>query len=141
MRIGELAVRTGVSVSTLRYYEKRGLLSASQRTAGGYREYADADLDRVEVVVAAKSLGFTLQEIHQILEAIGQPDEGRTISRMAEDRLATIKKEIMRLVEIESVLEERLKTWSSAKKAKAESDPGKIIIGDRAVVRRRPRDR
>ena len=139
MRIGELAARSGVSVSTLRYYEKRGLLSASRRTAGRYREYADSDLDRVEVVVAAKRLGFTLQEILQILDAIGQPDEAQTISTMAKERLAAIRKEIAELTEIESVLDQRLKTWSSEKKTKGA--PEKIIVGDRAVVHGRSKVR
>ena len=139
MRIGDLAARSGVSVSTLRYYEKRGLLSASRRTAGGYREYADSDLDRVEVVVAAKRLGFTLQEIYQILEVLGRPDEGQTILTMAKGRLAAIRKEMAELAEIESVLDKRLKTWSSGKKTKGAH--GEIIVGDWAVVYERTRNR
>ena len=96
----------------LRYYEKRGLLLASRQTAGGYREYADSDLDRVEVVVAAKYLGFTLNEMNQIVDVLGQTDEGQTISTTAKERLMALRKEI------ESVLDRRQKAWSSGKKTK-----------------------
>jgi DNA-binding transcriptional MerR regulator len=65
-RIGEIAERTGVSVETLRYYEKRRLLNAPARTQGGYRVYSDAIVHQVKFIKQAQSLGLTLDDIQQL---------------------------------------------------------------------------
>lgn len=65
-RISELARRTGVSASTLRFYEQLGLLSAA-RTASGYRVYDEDAARRLEFVGAAKLLGLPLEEIRELL--------------------------------------------------------------------------
>lgn len=67
MRIGELAAAAEVNIQTLRYYERRGLLSSPQRLASGYRVY-DADaIRRVRFIRRAQELGFTLQDIDDLL--------------------------------------------------------------------------
>ena len=65
-RIGEIAERTGVSVETLRYYEKRRLLNAPARTEGGFRVYSDAVVHQVKFIKQAQSLGLTLDDIQQL---------------------------------------------------------------------------
>ncbi|HAD70915.1 MAG TPA: zinc-responsive transcriptional regulator, partial [Gammaproteobacteria bacterium] len=60
MKIGELSDRTGLSAHTLRFYEKHGLISASDRSDAGYRYYTDADVRRVEFVKTARNIGFSL---------------------------------------------------------------------------------
>jgi DNA-binding transcriptional MerR regulator len=65
-RIGEIAQRTGVSVETLRYYERRRLLTAPARTQGGYRVYSDAVMQQVKFIKQAQSLGLTLDDIQQL---------------------------------------------------------------------------
>lgn len=67
MRIGEVAANAGVSVQTVRYYERRGLLRTAGRRASGYREF-DADAVRlVRFVKQAQELGFTLEELEELL--------------------------------------------------------------------------
>lgn len=66
MRIGELAVRAGVKPETLRYYERRGLLDAGRRPSG-FREYEAEALRRVRFIKRAQGLGFTLDEIRDLL--------------------------------------------------------------------------
>jgi MerR family transcriptional regulator, mercuric resistance operon regulatory protein len=66
-RIGEIAERTGVSVETLRYYEKRRLLNAPPRTEGGFRVYSDAVVHQVKFIKQAQSLGLTLDDIQQLI--------------------------------------------------------------------------
>jgi DNA-binding transcriptional MerR regulator len=63
VRIGEVAERAGVSVETLRYYERRGLLPEPQRSVGGHRDYGDDAVRFVRAVKEAQSLGFSLAEI------------------------------------------------------------------------------
>jgi DNA-binding transcriptional MerR regulator len=62
-QIGELAARSGLTPDALRYYERLGLLPPSQRTAGGFRVYAPAVLDRLRLIKQAQTLGLSLQEI------------------------------------------------------------------------------
>jgi DNA-binding transcriptional MerR regulator len=68
MRSGQLAAAAGVNVQTLRYYERRGLLPEPDRTLGGYREYDDDAVALLRVVKAAQRLGFTLDEVAELLD-------------------------------------------------------------------------
>lgn len=75
MRIGELSQRVGVPAATVRYYEKRGLLRKPQRTAAGYRIYpAEAALE-LRLIRWAKSVGFTLREIRDLLAVVREHAE------------------------------------------------------------------
>lgn len=78
LTIGEVAARSGVRTSALRYYEERGLIT-SERTMGGQRRYARETLRRVAVIRAAQVLGLTLSEIQAALNQLPRartPDEG-----------------------------------------------------------------
>lgn len=66
-RIGELAKLNKVKTDTLRYYEKQGLLSASFRSESGYRIYTQEDAERLRFIIRAKTVGFTLLEISELL--------------------------------------------------------------------------
>ena len=66
--IGELARAAGVSAPTVRYYEEVGLLPPSSRTSGGYRRYTDAALHELRFIRKAQGLGFSLDEIREILK-------------------------------------------------------------------------
>ena len=67
IKIGELAKRTGFSTKTIRYYELLGLLAKPERTESGYRLYTDKDAERLAFIEKAKRLGFSLEEIRDIL--------------------------------------------------------------------------
>jgi MerR family transcriptional regulator, copper efflux regulator len=67
MKIGELAEHAGVNVQTVRYYERRDLLPEPERTASGYREYDVDDVRRLNFILRAKELGFTLSEIRDLM--------------------------------------------------------------------------
>ncbi|EQD44833.1 redox-sensitive transcriptional activator SoxR, partial [mine drainage metagenome] len=77
LTIGELAERSGVAASAIRFYETRGLLEA-ERSAGGQRRFARATLRRLAFIAAAQQVGLTLEEIR---EALAQLPAGRTPSR------------------------------------------------------------
>jgi MerR family transcriptional regulator, thiopeptide resistance regulator len=66
-RIGELARHTGLSVRALHYYDEIGLLSPSLRTTAGYRQYAAADIARLQQIVSLRQLGVSLEEVGKIL--------------------------------------------------------------------------
>ena len=67
MKIGELAEVAGVSTSSIRFYEKHGLIPQPERRNNGYRDYPDAMVSRLRTIVMSKSLGFSLSEIRQFL--------------------------------------------------------------------------
>ena len=69
LRTGELAAAAGVNVQTLRYYERRGLLNEPDRTLGGHRVYAPETVTMLRVIRAAQRLGFTLDDVAELLEA------------------------------------------------------------------------
>ncbi len=79
MKIGALAKAAGIAVDTVRYYERRGLIPRAPRTASGYRCYGAGDLTRLRFIVHAKELGFTLEEIGQLLAI---KSGGRTCSQV-----------------------------------------------------------
>ena len=63
MRIGEVSRRAGISARMLRHYDELGIVSPSQRTAGGYREYTTQDIQRLFQVESLRSLGMSLRDI------------------------------------------------------------------------------
>lgn len=67
MRIGELAERSGLTASRIRFYESSGLISAVRRKANGYREYAPEALLSLEIITSAQNAGFSLDEIRLLL--------------------------------------------------------------------------
>jgi MerR family Zn(II)-responsive transcriptional regulator of zntA len=68
LKIGELAKRHAIKADTLRFYEKNGLLHASQRSESGYRSYTESDSEKLAFIIRAKRVGFSLQEIADLLE-------------------------------------------------------------------------
>lgn len=79
MHIGELAERTGLSLRTIRHYDDVGLLPASSRTGGGFRVYTEADCARLAHIKRMKPLGFSLEEIAELLKVVeaGEPSAER----------------------------------------------------------------
>jgi DNA-binding transcriptional MerR regulator len=74
VRISELARAAGVGISTVRFYERRGLVNPTTRTHTGYRHYDQEALRRLKFIRRAAQLGFTLTEVEQILAVAGAPD-------------------------------------------------------------------
>jgi len=70
MHIGELAERAGMSLRTIRHYDEVGLLVPSGRTTGGFRVYTAQDLERLLVIRRMKPLGFTLDEMAELLRVV-----------------------------------------------------------------------
>ncbi len=68
MKISDLTEQTGVPTKTIRYYEDVGLLPAATRKPNGYREYREADVDRLKLVAGARRLDFSLAEISEIID-------------------------------------------------------------------------
>jgi len=95
MRSGQLALRAGVNVETLRYYERRGLLDAPARLPSGYRAYDDEAVRIIRFIKRAQELGFTLVEVETLLElAAGGPDACDAAQSLAGNRIADLDRRI-----------------------------------------------
>ena len=73
LTIGEVAKQAEVNIQTLRYYERRGLLPAPERTESNYRIYSQDSVRRVRFIKRAQELGFTLEEIQELLSLRASP--------------------------------------------------------------------
>ncbi|MDT0442195.1 MerR family transcriptional regulator [Streptomyces johnsoniae] len=90
MQIGEVAERTGLSLRTIRHYEEVGLVIPSARSKGGFRLYTGTDVERLMVIRRMKPLGFSLEEMRDLLEitdriaATDDPPAGEEKERLRE---------------------------------------------------------
>mgnify|MGYP002777378918 FL=1 len=105
MKIGEVARRVGIPIDTVRYYERNGLLPPPARRASGYRDYHDSDIARLNFVLRAKALGFTLIEIRELLQ-LSDAAEGdmANIRGLAASKLQDIEQRIAQLARVRDAL-------------------------------------
>ncbi len=105
LTIGQLAERTGLSVSAIRFYESRGLVSPG-RNAGGQRRFARADLRRLSFVMVLQQLGYTIAEIRACLDGL---PEGRTPNKRDWTRISkAMRVDLDRRIETMTRLRDRL---------------------------------
>ncbi|WP_425477508.1 heavy metal-responsive transcriptional regulator [Dyella solisilvae] len=107
MSIGVVARRVGVAIDTIRYYEREGLLPEPQRRASGYRSYDDGVVRQLRFIRRAKDLGFTLEEIRDLLALSADRKRGvKAVKQRAQDRLAAIDERIAELTRVRNGLEQ-----------------------------------
>ena len=86
LQIGLVADRTGLSLRTIRFYEENGLVPPTSRTEGGFRLYSDDDVARLEVIKRMKPLGFSLDEMRELLTLLAdlsdQPEDEALVDRL-----------------------------------------------------------
>src|SRR5215813_11946901 len=114
LTIGPLANAAGVSVETIRFYQRRGLLFEPDRPLRGYRRYGHAELARVRFIKAAQRLGFTVEEIAELLKLEDATDcsEARLL---AERRLRDVRERLANLRRVESALSQVVARCSAAR--------------------------
>jgi DNA-binding transcriptional MerR regulator len=103
LRAGQVARAVGVNVETLRYYERRGIIDAPERSLGGHRLFSEESVTTLRVIKAAQGLGFTLDEVAELLET-GRHHHGdatsglqsRTDAKLAEIDAKIADLEVMR---------------------------------------------
>lgn len=103
--IGQIAKESGISVETIRYYEKEGLLEKPQRRESGYRQYNGDAIDRLFFIQQAKELGFSLKEIDELLSIKSDTNTVcNDVKHLAEDKLNDIGNKIKILRRMEKSL-------------------------------------
>lgn len=105
LTIGQLAEQAGVNVETIRYYERRALLAEPPRTPGGYRQYDPAAVRRIAFIRHAQELGFTLDEIAELLELrLDHVDHCEAVERRAHKAVARIDRKMAELARMRAAL-------------------------------------
>ena len=111
-KISELAANLGLSTHTLRYYEKCGLIAASERSESGYRLYSEADRRQLEFIKTAKESGFTLDEITNLLSI--ELDKGshtcEEVAQLTREKLSEVNQRLRELKKVKTTLERLLKS-------------------------------
>ena len=134
MQIGEVAERTGLTPRTLRYYEEMGLLSPASRLNGGFRQYGQADIERLERIKQMRDLlGISLAQIKEMVEAEEVKDELRKNIKLFENdaakteaveraagvsrkQLGLVDRKITELTQLRAGIAERLDRYEAALK-------------------------
>lgn len=112
MRIAELARRAGVKVSTLRFYERSGVLPAPPRSTGGHRVYDDGAVQHVRYLRRGQQLGFRLEELHDVASRSVDPSRadvtGEVVRAAALRKLAEIDATVDDLTRRRAAIEDQL---------------------------------
>lgn len=103
LRSGELAGAAGVNVQTLRYYERRGLLPEPDRSLGGHRLYPPETLATLRLIKAAQRIGFTLDEVADVLDLDRHPHRRRYDRGLQARAAAKLAEVEARIAELEAV--------------------------------------
>lgn len=105
LSIGQLAKSAQVGVDTIRFYEKQGLMPRAMRRASGYREYGHDDLLRLKFIRRAKDLGFSLEEIAELLALKRLPSRGvEKVKAVARQKLLQVDVKLAELQRLRVVL-------------------------------------
>jgi DNA-binding transcriptional MerR regulator len=139
LRAGALARAAGVSTDTLRHYERKGVLARPRRSANGYREYPAEALARVRLVRRALGVGFTLDELAQILRA---RERGvapcREVRELAARKLAGVEERLRELVAVREELRAALADWDSRLSKTKAGESARLL--ESLAASARPRD-
>lgn len=105
LRIGDVSKRAGISVEAIRYYERLGLIRQAARTASGYRKFDPDVVRRLQFIQRAQVLGFSLEEIRELLELRLTPGaRNRDVRQRAEAKVAGIEARIAELQRMRAAL-------------------------------------
>jgi len=119
--IGEVASRTGVSVDTVRHYERKGLLQGISRDRSGYRRYPAESVERIRIIRRALGIGFSLDELSRIFRqrAAGQPPCGH-VRDLAVRKLAELDERIAAMTALRAALAGTVGDWEQRLRTTAE---------------------
>ncbi|HXF94988.1 MAG TPA: MerR family DNA-binding protein [Gemmatimonadales bacterium] len=106
LTIGQVAAAAAVNVQTIRYYERRGLMTPLRRTPSGYRQYAGDAVSRLRFIKHAQELGFSLEEIHELLGLrVRHAAACGPVERKTRQKIAVVEQKIRDLQRLKRTLE------------------------------------
>ncbi|WP_338723682.1 helix-turn-helix domain-containing protein [Devosia sp. XK-2] len=109
--IGKAALRTGLKVPTIRYYEEIGLLRIADRTGSNRRIFGEEDIRRLGFIRHARELGFDIEAVRQLLDLQDRPDRScAAVDAIATERLVEVRQRIEALRSLQAELERMLES-------------------------------
>jgi MerR family Zn(II)-responsive transcriptional regulator of zntA len=128
-RIGEVAERAGITVDTLRYYEKLGVLPRARRTSSGLRQYGEEVLKQVRFIQEAQALGLTLSDVRQLVGDQGRVgrDRCRKVRDLLSARLEDVDTKLAQLRSFRQTLQAHL---DACEEALAQQRPACPVISE-----------
>ncbi len=131
--IGRAAETLGLPISTLRYYEREGLLTPTNRSRSGYRLYDEAAIQRLAFIRSAQAVGFTLEDIRELLR-LDEDSSCKEVQELLERRLAEVKAKLVDLNRVQGALSGTLEQCRKSRRG-----CGVLTSLRRRRVRRKPR--
>ncbi|HHJ20267.1 MAG TPA: MerR family transcriptional regulator [Gammaproteobacteria bacterium] len=123
LTVNELATKSHVTANAVRYYTRRGLLHPQRNPDNDYRLYRSDDAQRLHFIQQAKSLGFTLKEIEEILQQVSHGESACPLVRQhLKERIEENKKQIDDLVALQQRMEYALAEWQFLPNLKPDSE-------------------
>jgi DNA-binding transcriptional MerR regulator len=110
--IGRLAKEAGVGIDTVRFYEREGLLAEAPRTASGYRVYSADAAERLKFIRGAKALGFTLEDIAELLKLSEDGQSRAKLKAIAARRVADLERRLREMKKMRNVLSHHVRHCS-----------------------------
>ncbi|SDR47264.1 MerR family transcriptional regulator [Pseudovibrio sp. Tun.PSC04-5.I4] len=112
--IGEASKRSGVSIETIRYYEREGIVQKPARAENGRRSYSEAEIGQLRFIKRCRDLGFTIKDAKALLNFGGQTDASCKIAHdMSKAHLEIVREKIANLKRLERALEELMSNCAS----------------------------
>ena len=129
--IGEAAEKTGITASTLRYYEKEGLLPNIKRDKNGIRSFCDEDLERLRIIECLKATGMPIKDIRKFIDLCAEGDNSlQERYSLFLDRKSAVQKQIEELQKVEKVIDFKCWYYQTAIEAGTE----KIHAGKNKII-------
>jgi len=114
MRVNQLAKTLGITPDTVRFYTRIGVLHPHKNLANGYREYSEKDVGRLKFILSARQIGFSVDDIKQILaEAELKKSPCQTVRRLLDQRLHETEQRFKETIQLRDRMREAVIEWGS----------------------------
>jgi len=128
LQIGEIAARCGVSVDTIRYYERLKLLPRAARLKSGFRIFPAGAVERIKFIKQAQEMGFSLDEIKQLFSTGGAAEQCRAVREFLSEKLVALETKINQMQNFKSVLTGHLSDCDNELKAHGEQAACPVLV-------------
>ena len=127
LQIGEIAAHSGVSVDTIRYYERLKLLPRAQRSSGGFRIFPPETVERIRFIKQAQEMGFSLDEIKQLFST-GGANQCWAVRELLLEKLAGLEMRIEQMKNFKEILNHHLTDCEKELKAHGEQAACPVMV-------------